>query len=349
MNIKTTLRNSIARLLFSAGLTSPRRRARGLFSIVTFHRVLPEIERAAYPFPGLVVTPRELDAFLGYFARHFDCGSLAAQHERYLKGDPRERPLLAITFDDANLDNHRHARPLLARHQVKASFFVPVQAVEQQEFLWYDRFGFAVHGLLSRGEGGRKQAMQILSAAGLSLRGAGTLLEKAVEGAKTLDLDTRRRLTDTLATNSPALTHAEFARPMTFDEIAELAADGHEIGSHSMTHCLMPECDDEALTYELSESKHALEGRLGLEITSFCYPNGDSDLRTAKAVAGSGYRRAVTTSWGANGRNADRYRLSRFDMDAERCRYSDGDVSPALVAFRMSGLYPGLGPARNSH
>lgn len=69
MSIKTSLRNSVARLLFLSGFTSPARcsRSRSRLSIVTFHRVLPENERKNYPFPSLVVTPEELDAFLSYF------------------------------------------------------------------------------------------------------------------------------------------------------------------------------------------------------------------------------------------------------------------------------------------
>lgn len=63
MSAKTLLRNNIARLLFLMTLTSPAQRGRGRLSIITFHRVLPETERQAYPFPGLVVTPEELDAF----------------------------------------------------------------------------------------------------------------------------------------------------------------------------------------------------------------------------------------------------------------------------------------------
>jgi hypothetical protein len=77
MSAKIAIRNSIARFLFLMKLTTPKRQARGCLSIATFHRVLPEADRQRYPFPGLVVTPEELDAFLGYFAEHFDCGTLA--------------------------------------------------------------------------------------------------------------------------------------------------------------------------------------------------------------------------------------------------------------------------------
>lgn len=343
MRIKIGIRDKISQLLYLTGVTSPRWRCRGRFSIVTFHRVLPDTERKAYPFPGLVVTPEEFDLFLTYFTEHFDCGALATQHERYMNGEITSRPLLAITFDDAQQDNYIYARPLLAQHQVKASFFVPVDAVERQELLWHDRLGFAILSLLKQGNEGREKLTQILTSAGLPTSGARGLTGSVVEATKNLPLKTRLSLVEKLVDASGMAQPPEFARLMSFNEIAELASEGHEIGSHSMTHCLMTECDDQALIYELVESRRVLETRLGLPIDTFCYPNGNSNIDTARAVAKTGYRRAVTTTWGDNGLNGDRFQLCRFNMDARHTNDSNGKLMPAVLAFRMSGFYPGLG------
>ena len=342
MNAKTALRDGVAKLLFLTGATAPGWRGRGRLSIATFHRVLPEAERLIYPYPGLVVMPQELDAFLTYLTEHFDCGPLATQHERYLSGEISVRPLLALTFDDAQQDNYHYARPVLARHRVKASFFVPVAAVERQELLWHDRLGFAVLALLSQAQDGLDRLTRVLAAAGLSGSGPRSLAENLVQESKGLALEARLRLVEALAEASGVAQTPQFARLMTFKELAELAEDGHEIGSHSMTHCMIPECNDSALAYELSESRRVLQAFLGQPIESFCYPNGSSDARTAQAVAKAGYRRAVSTAWGHNGQEADQFQLRRFDMVAERVRDSNGKLLPALLAFRMSGFYPGL-------
>lgn len=323
-------------------LTMPARRSRGHLSIATFHRVLPDADRKNYPFPDLVVTPEELDVLLAYFTAHFDCGALATQHERYLSGEISVRPLLALTFDDAQQDNYCFARPVLERYRVKASFFVPVAAVERQELLWHDRLGFAVLMLLKQAHGGREHLMRILAAAGLSASGPRNLVGNIVEAAKGLSLAARLRLVEALTEASGTAQAPEFARLMTFAEIAELAVDGHEIGSHSMTHCLMPECGDQALVYEVAESRRVLQARLGQPIETFCYPNGNSDARTAHAVAQAGYRRAVTTAWGCNNQDSDRFQLRRYDMVTKRVQDSSGEFVPALLAFRMSGFYPDL-------
>ncbi|MDH4188038.1 MAG: polysaccharide deacetylase family protein [Nitrospira sp.] len=343
MSAKTILLGSIARLLFFLGLTEPARRGHGRLSIVTFHRVLLGADCQAYPFPGLAVTPEELDAFLAYFTRHFDCGTLATQHERNLSGEIPSRPLLALTFDDAQHDNFINARPVLERHHVKASFFAPVAAIERQELLWHDRLGFAILALLRQAHGGRERLMQVLARAGITGSGPHSLIENIVHASKELALEVRLRLVKELAEAAGSAQVPAFARLMTFEELAELAADGHEIGSHSMTHCMMPECDDLSLSYEIAESRHVLQTRLGQPVETFCYPNGNSDARTAHAVAKAGYRRAVTTAWGSNRQETDRFQLHRYDMVAERVRGSSGQFVPALLAFRMSGFYPGLG------
>jgi peptidoglycan/xylan/chitin deacetylase (PgdA/CDA1 family) len=343
MITKKNIVKGIATLLALSGVTSPSRCGKGLLSIVTFHRVLPEDQRRAYPFPGLVVTPDELDAFLAYFTEYFDCGTLANQHKRFLNGESTKRPLLAITFDDAQHDNHAHARPVLARHEVNASFFVPVEAVEKQELLWHDLLGFAVLTLLKGSNGEREKLSQLLSPFGLSLGSSRNSVEHIVEASKNLDTRSRLRLVERLAEASGTSTAPEFARLMTFGELADLAADGHEIGSHSMTHCMMTECDDEKLKYELNESRQLLQTRIRQPIESFCYPNGNSDAHSALAVANAGYLRAVTTTWGRNGHETDRFQLRRCDMDAQRVMDASGRFIPPLLAFRMSGLYPGLG------
>ncbi|MBI5891277.1 MAG: polysaccharide deacetylase family protein [Nitrosomonadales bacterium] len=342
MSFKKEIRNGIARMLSITGITNPVRRGRGRLSIATFHRVLPEVHRQTYPFPGLAVTPEELDTYLDYLSRHFDCGTLATQHERHLGGEMPKRPLLAITFDDAQHDNYAYACPVLAQHRIKASFFVPVAAVERQELLWHDRLGFAMLALLKQDEGDREQLAEILAAAGMPTSDPYNLVSSVVQASKKLTLNARLALVKKMSAAAGAIPAPEYARLMTFGELAGLAAEGHEIGSHSMTHCMMPECDDNSLVYEIAASRRLLQDRLGLPIESFCYPNGNSDARTAQAVAAAGYRRGVTTTWGSNGKEADRFRLRRFDMVSKHVQDADGNFLPALLDFRMSGFYPGL-------
>lgn len=334
--LKTVLRNSLASAFFAAGLTAPARRHSGRLSIVTFHRVLPEGERTVYPYPGLAVTPEELDALLGFFTRHFDCGPLWMQYDRFRSGSRTVKPLLAITFDDGQHDNYAHALPLLRRYGAHASFFIPVCAMSEGRLLWHDLLGFSLQHL-GETPGGTRRAREALAAAGLApAKPDLNILLSAVRGAKKIPLELRLRLVDSLVSACGAYTPPDWARMMTTSEVAALAAEGHEIGSHSMTHCLMPECDDAALRYETAESGRILADITGQPTRSFCYPNGDADARCAAAVQSAGYRCAVTTVHGVNHAHSAPFMLSRIDMDAARMTSGAGTISDAAIAFRLA-------------
>jgi peptidoglycan/xylan/chitin deacetylase (PgdA/CDA1 family) len=55
-----------------------------------------------------------------------------------------------------------------------------------------------------------------------------------------------------------------------------VAANGHEIGSHSVTHTKAAELTDTGALWEAWQSRKSLEATLGTHVTSFCYPYTDA-------------------------------------------------------------------------
>ncbi|RYF46432.1 MAG: hypothetical protein EOO27_39400, partial [Comamonadaceae bacterium] len=145
-SFKALARDTCGQLLWLSGLTAPTARLRRSLSILTFHRVLTEQQRRSYSLPGLAVTPDELDAYLRFATQHFRCLPLAAALEVWKKDSPATPPLLAITFDDGQLDNYVNALPVLDQHGVKASFYIPTQVLNDPSPLWHD----ALAGLIVR-------------------------------------------------------------------------------------------------------------------------------------------------------------------------------------------------------
>jgi peptidoglycan/xylan/chitin deacetylase (PgdA/CDA1 family) len=322
-----------------SGRTRPARCHEGRLLVVTFHRVLPELERALYPYPGLTVTPTELSFCLGYFAQHYDVDLISRQYARMQAGEGSARPLLAITFDDGQWDNFAHAEPVLGTHRLRATFYIPTQAVEEARLIWHDQLGYAVQEALKTRRG-REQFSELFRQYGLTLDRPSAA--HAVEVAKTLAPDARHRLVSE-ATRLSAPQPPRWGRLMEWSEVRALAERGHEIGSHSVSHELMPQLDDDALAHESGASKERIETAIGAQVSSYCYPNGSSDARCEAAVAHAGYRNAVTTRWGANTREDSPFGLKRCDVDARALRGRNGHLSRQRLAFRLSGYYPGLG------
>jgi peptidoglycan/xylan/chitin deacetylase (PgdA/CDA1 family) len=79
------------------------------------------------------------------------------------------------------------------------------------------------------------------------------------------------------------------------ENLRRLINDGHEIGSHSVTHDLQKMQANPL--FEARESKERIEDWLETKITSFCYPYYRSHAYLADAVKNAGYEQA---RWGAD-------------------------------------------------
>ena len=108
------------------------------------------------------------------------------------------------------------------------------------------------------------------------------------------------------------------------DDIANLKRlinDGHEIGSHSLTHQIQRMQGNPRA--EAFESKELIEGWLGTKVTSFCYPYYSSHAYLADAVKNAGYEQA------RGGAQASCYAVrgarsyDRFNIDCRQVRPND--------------------------
>jgi peptidoglycan/xylan/chitin deacetylase (PgdA/CDA1 family) len=60
---------------------------------------------------------------------------------------------------------------------------------------------------------------------------------------------------------------------------------------------------------------------IGRKVETFCYPNGDYDLRTQREVARAGYQCAVTTDFGLNNERNDPLALRRVHGEYDLARF----------------------------
>jgi peptidoglycan/xylan/chitin deacetylase (PgdA/CDA1 family) len=104
------------------------------------------------------------------------------------------------------------------------------------------------------------------------------------------------------------------ARLMGWSEAQHLLADGHCLGSHTVTHPVLPEIDPDVVKVEVEESKRELENRLGVSIQFFAYPYGRLNSFTKESVRLAGYTAACSTQAGFNGVEVDRFALRRLDV-----------------------------------
>ena len=94
--------------------------------------------------------------------------------------------------------------------------------------------------------------------------------------------------------------------------VGELVAGGLvDVQSHTRTHPLLPQVDDERSHEEIAVSKREIEQHVPYEVTSFCYPAGLYGAREVEFVREAGYAAAVTTNPGVNAGGGDLLELRR--------------------------------------
>lgn len=340
MPYRAWLRDWAGACLYGLGLTQPRNAGGSRLTIVTFHRVLPAEMLSEYPLPELVVSTDEFRWLMAYFLGNYTIGPVSAVRDRWEAGERPSRPFLAITFDDGQIDNYLYAAPILGALGACASFYVPAQAIMENGTLWHDRLGYAASRLIAKDEA---KGAQHLSDLGIVIdRGSHRIVSDIVEQAKGISPVERGRIIDALEGATGGQGRPSWDGMMSWDQLRALISQGHEVGSHSMTHPLLDTLDDAAINFEVGESRRLIEHQLGKPITSFCYPNGNYDARVLAAVARAGYSNAVTTQWGSNAPGAAPLELTRCDIQSTTLRSRKGQLSRSRIALRMSPLAVGL-------
>ena len=280
---------------FASGLSAWLAERRPVRRILMLHGI-DDVEMPASAF----------EQGLAWLARRFRIVPLGEMVDGLAAGrPPAPGGELALTFDDGLRNQFELAYPVLARLGVPATFFVCPDLIEQRRWIW------------TQEARSRLQTMTPAARAQFALASGASVseIEPLVVRMKRQPIAERQRHEAALRAITPDFAPTEFTRrrydPLSWEEIARLDPSVVTIGSHTLTHPILPSIGDEALEREIVESRRILEQRLGRTVDLFCYPNGSLDPRVHAVVART-YRAAVTTEYGFVGARPDLHRLHRI-------------------------------------
>jgi peptidoglycan/xylan/chitin deacetylase (PgdA/CDA1 family) len=318
------------------GILSRRERidARGL-TVLMYHRVLPDERCAAYPLPSLAMPLSAFRAQVRWLAARAEVLPLAAALEPARSPRPKRR--FAITVDDGYEDFARCAAPVLEEAGVRATCFVTTGFVGTRELLWFDAAAQLHAGL---GEVRRREielAFQSARVQGGSPEGAG--VTGWMRFLKRCTAADRSGILAELTAAAGGAPPVDGFEAMSVADVVDLHARGHEIGSHTVTHALLPQLDDAALEAETRGARETLRRWLGCDVPGFCYPNGDHDERVAAAVARAGHRYACTTEDGIHAAEGDPFRIRRVDVVPARVLDPKRRFDETAFRREICGLY----------
>jgi len=243
-----------------------------------------------------------------------------------------KRQGVALTFDDGYRGLYSEALPILTKYKIPATVYLTAGAIESGDPAWYDKIFLTMlvypkvtleiqldeprRFLLNTSQARIAAAVEIVS----KLR----RVPDADRRARCIELESQVAL--------PADGLAD--RMLNWTQVREMQRNGIEFGAHTMTHPAMSRLDPRDAERELRESKQLIEERLQTPVCDFAYPFGqpwDCSAEVEQLIARSGFRSAVTTSWGINRTGANPLALRRPQIGQE------GSLS--LYAFQMNQLF----------
>jgi peptidoglycan/xylan/chitin deacetylase (PgdA/CDA1 family) len=333
-------------------LASGKRRVRGWLRrapapralILLYHRVG---EVGVDPW-ALTVTPDRLAGHLACLQDQYRVVRLDELPER-LRG-PRERRLVAITFDDGYRDVLTLAAPLLDRAGASATVFVTTGRLDSDEEYWWDalaRIALGDHALppaIELDVAGRPVRMTLTAVAPTGMHAPAdaapndqwrawdpppgprqTLYRDLYALLLPLPDGERWRILHVLHAWAGVPIQARPShRILTAADLRELARRDHvEIGAHTITHPVLSGQSAAEQQEEIAGSRRLLEHATDRPVRSFAYPYGRPEHYTRETVAlvrRAGFARACVNVPGLVGEDTDRLLLPRLlvqDWDQE--------------------------------
>ncbi len=269
---------------------------RPLLTVLTYHRVDRQSARPELDPALISAEPEEFERQVEWLARCATPISLAQLLEVRRGAAPLPRRAVLVTFDDGYRDFARHAWPVLRRHGVAVTLFVPTSFPGgARRCFWWDR----LHAALWRTP--RRDSIE--TAAGR--------LPMATEEDR---WRAHRALVSWVAVTPPdeammtvellcsALEEPEPVSPLLdWRELRELACDGVTVAPHTRTHPRLDLMAPAPARREIAGSRWDLARELRCAPSAaFAFPGGRYDERILELLAEEGFELGFTTRRGRN-------------------------------------------------
>ncbi len=293
-----------------------RSRLTGGAIVLGYHRVADPDDDVF----DICVAPDRFERHLETLQRRARTITLSHAVESVAGGNQPARSVV-VTFDDGYAEIVDVVRPLLERYEVPATVFVPSGAFGKE--LWWDRLerlvcfpevlpyleDLPIPGFDMPANTRRKQDLSRDTSTG-----RGHLVKSLYQALLTMTSDDRdmwlgkiERWADVPEGAVPA------ARVISESELKEIAAcDLITVGSHSVSHPILPELSTREQEMEIAQSKRDIERVIGSSVELFSYPNGLWSSGTEQLLGPAGYSAACVSHNDVFRSRTSRYRIPRF-------------------------------------
>jgi peptidoglycan/xylan/chitin deacetylase (PgdA/CDA1 family) len=246
-----------------------------------FHRVNPERDALWDP-----MDVKLFEKCIKHIANHYE----TTQIENLSNIDSNNEKIATISFDDGYADNLIYAAPILQKYNCKASFYVVTDCIEKNIPTWthelkhrfmYTKqqsinldFNFFPEKFRTKKLNNEAQRLEYVK------KLKPVLLDVSYEQKTKVLEEVRRAFYDV---SLPEIM-------MSWADLGQLLASGHQIGSHSVSHVMLGTTTNEDLIREeLELSALKIFEKLGLRPRAIAYPVGVFNETVKKIAKQVGY------------------------------------------------------------
>ncbi len=206
-----------------------------------------------------------------------------------------DRPQVALTFDGGYEEHYRFVFPILKELGLPAAFFLPTDFIGSEDLFWFQKIELSLRALAAAG---------LLPSEFRTLESAFLEIWQNTDSPQTLDElriellieylwlaeESRKALfLDELSEYTAHIPRPGIGRQfMSWDEVREIAAAGHTIGSLGHRGIPLPHLSMEGIGFEIKKSFELLK-ELGVEYTAIVGSlRGASTVEQRKLLRSSG-------------------------------------------------------------
>jgi peptidoglycan/xylan/chitin deacetylase (PgdA/CDA1 family) len=288
------------------GLRALHDRGRIPVLILAYHRIVNVDDPQTYPLDlGLISATRdEFDSQMRAVREFANPVSLDMIADAVTHGRTLPERAVAVTFDDGFRDTFEAAHPVLRQYAVPATVFVSTDLIESNDPFWFEITAHLMLRVPARAIAFDECPEGLPSADDPAARRES--IGKLHRVLKICANPRRRALVEEWRVRFARFIDARadnLSRPIVKTQMIEMARDGIDFGSHTVTHPNLALESTDVIERELRDSRAYLEHLLERPVRSLAYPFGTPDTydsRVMTAARACGYELAASFRQGVN-------------------------------------------------
>lgn len=243
----------------------------GSFRIIYYH-MITENKNDIYLWER-GITPKIFKEQIKWFKQNYKIIQLKDSIEMIKNGESLNK-CLAITTDDGFKENYEYIGNILAEENIKFTMFLTWKSINNKEIIWCDRL-MRIMNLIAPSKINEKCGLLAKKYRLETKKKSESIMNWAL---RSFDMEHKELYTRELWEAMFPEVEEEYLlnkQPyLSINQINELLYDGHDIGSHSLSHPLFTNMNCEQVCHEIDESCKLLSKQFNRNISLFAYPFG---------------------------------------------------------------------------